>query len=135
MFPRINPTTTQAWKSLQQHAQEMSNVHMKELFKQDSSRFDKYALAFQDILIDFSKNRITDKTISLLLQLAEECKLKEAIQALFNGDLINETEKRAVLHVALRNFSEKPVYTMGADVMPDVKRVQEQMKSFCEKVH
>jgi glucose-6-phosphate isomerase len=135
MFPKINPTTTKAWGALQQHADEMKFIHMRELFQKDTSRFDKYAFRFQDILIDFSKNRVTDQTLTLLLQLANECKLTDAIQALFEGDLINETEKRSVLHVALRNFSGQPVYSMGIDVMPEVKRVQEQMKRFCEKVH
>lgn len=135
MFPKINPITTKAWTALQQHANEMKLVHMRDLFQKDPSRFDKYALRFQDILIDFSKNRITDQTLALLLQLASESKLPDAIQALFEGDLINETEKRSVLHVALRNFSGQPVYSMGKDVMPDVQRVQEQMKGFCEKVH
>jgi glucose-6-phosphate isomerase len=135
MFPKINPTTTKAWGVLQQHADEMKSIHMRELFQKDTSRFDKYAFHFQDILIDFSKNRVTDQTLTLLFQLANECKLSDAIQALFEGDLINETEKRSVLHVALRNFSGQPVYSMGIDVMPEVKRVQEQMKRFCEKVH
>jgi glucose-6-phosphate isomerase len=135
MFPKINPTTTKAWGVLKQHADEMKSIHMRELFQKDTSRFDKYAFHFQDILIDFSKNRVTDQTLTLLFQLANECKLSDAIQALFEGDLINETEKRSVLHVALRNFSGQPVYSMGIDVMPEVKRVQEQMKRFCEKVH
>ena len=135
MFPKINPTTTKAWVELQQHASEMKSVHMRDLFQKDPARFDKYAFRFQDILIDFSKNRITEQTLSLLLQLANESKLADAINALFEGDLINETEKRSVLHVALRNFSGQPVYSMGKDVMPDVHRVQEQMKRFCDKVH
>jgi glucose-6-phosphate isomerase len=135
MFPKINPTTTKAWTALQQHADDIRSVHMRELFKKDASRFDNYSFRFQDITIDFSKNRITDQTLTLLLQLANQCKLPDAIQALFEGDLINETEKRSVLHVALRDFSGQPVYSMGKDVMPDVKRVQDQMKRFCESVH
>ena len=135
MFPKINPTTTKAWTELQEHANEMKSIHMRDLFQKDPARFEKYAFRFQDILFDFSKNRINDKTHSLLMQLALECKLSDAINALFDGDLINETEKRSVLHVALRNFSGQPVYSMGKDVMPDVQRVQEQMKRFCEKVH
>jgi glucose-6-phosphate isomerase len=135
MFPKINPTSTKAWALLQQHAADMKAVHMRDLFQKDPSRFDKYAFRFQDILLDFSKNRIDEKTIALLIQLANECKLMDGINALFNGDLINETEKRSVLHIALRNFSGQPVYTMGKDIMPDVQRVQEQMKRFCEKVH
>ena len=88
-----------------------------------------------DILFDYSKNIITEKTIGLLLQLAEECKLKTAVEAMFSGEKINATEDRAVLHVALRNFSDSPVMADGKDVMPEVRRVLKQMKTFCEKIH
>ena len=135
MFPKIDPTGTTAWNLLEQHAPKMKEVPMKELFAKDAERFKKYAHCFNDILVDFSKNLITDETLKLLLQLANECKLKDAIESMFGGDLINQTEQRSVLHVALRNFSGKPVYAQGKDVMADVKRVQEQMKSFCNKVH
>jgi glucose-6-phosphate isomerase len=110
-------------------------VQMKSLFAQDASRFKKHAHSFNDILFDFSKNIITDKTLTTLLQLANECKVKDAIEAMFEGDLINETEGRSVLHVALRNFSGKPVYASGKNIMEDVQRVQKQMQSFCDKVH
>jgi len=135
MFPKINPTTTQAWKKLEAHAAQMQEVQMKELFAQDGDRFKKFAHCFEDILIDFSKNIITTETKEALLQLAKECRLKDAIEAMFEGDFINETEHRAVLHVALRNFSGQPVYSAGKNVMEDVQHVQEQMKSFCAKVH
>jgi glucose-6-phosphate isomerase len=135
MFPKINPTETAAWKSLTKHAGEMKDVHMKQLFAKDADRFKKHAHYFNDIVIDFSKNITTDETLKLLFQLASECKLKDAIESMFNGDIINETEQRSVLHVALRNFSGKPIYSAGKDVMGDVKRVQEQMKAFCEKIH
>jgi glucose-6-phosphate isomerase len=135
MFPNINPTTTQAWKKLESHAQEMKQVQMKELFVQDADRFKKFAHCFEDILFDFSKNIITSETKDLLLQLAKECHLKDAIEAMFEGDFINETEHRAVLHIALRNFSEQPIYSAGKNVMEDVQSVQVQMKSFSEKVH
>lgn len=135
MFPTINPTTTAAWKLLGQHAAEMKKVHMRNLFAKDKSRFDKYALHFNDILVDFSKNIITEDTMKLLLQLAEECKVKEAIEAMFEGELINQTENRSVLHVALRNFSGKPIYSQGKNVMDDVQHVQQQMKGFCQKIH
>jgi glucose-6-phosphate isomerase len=92
-------------------------------------------IQYDDILFDYSKNIITGKTLELLLQLAEECKLKDAISAMFNGDMINATEHRAVLHTALRNFSKQPVYTEGSDIMPEVKKVLRKMKSFCEAVH
>jgi hypothetical protein len=89
----------------------------------------------KNVLVDMSKNIITDETKRLLLQLATECGVKEAIEAMFNGEFINETEQRSVLHVALRNFSKTPYYTAGKNVMEDVQKVQEQMKAFCEKVH
>ena len=135
MFPKINPTTTQAWKALTAHAEQMKGVHMKELFAADADRFTKYAHCFQDVLFDFSKNIVTEETIKLLVALAHECRLGDAINAMFNGELINETEHRSVLHVALRNFSGTPVYSEGKDVIPEVKAVQNQMKAFCEKVH
>lgn len=135
MFPRINPTGTKAWKDLEKHSIVMKEVHMKELFAKDSERFGKYGFCFNDIIVDLSKNIITDETLKLLMQLAHECKLRDAIESMFEGDLINQTEQRSVLHVALRNFSGQPVYSAGKNVMEDVKRVQEQMKNFCEKVH
>jgi glucose-6-phosphate isomerase len=113
----------------------MKQVQMKTLFAQDAERFKKYSFSLEDLYVDFSKNRITDETMRLLIQLANECKLKEAISAQFEGDFINETEHRSVLHIALRNFSGKPVYSEGHDVMTDVKAVQQQMKLFCDQVH
>ncbi len=135
MLPKINPTTTTAWQLLNDHYEEMKAVHIKELFREDSGRFKKYSLAAPDIIWDYSKNIITDKTLQLLLQLAEECELQSAIEAMFSGQKINETEKRAVLHTALRNFSGKPVLVDGNNVMPDVNKVLEQMKDCCSKVH
>ena len=135
MLPKINPTTTSAWQQLQEHYQEMKSIHLKELFKEEVDRFKNYSLAAPDIIWDYSKNIITDKTLQLLLQLAEECELQSAIEAMFNGEKINETEDRAVLHTALRNFSGKPVTLDGKDVMPDIQRVLDQMKTFCKKVH
>jgi glucose-6-phosphate isomerase len=135
MFPKINPTDTRAWTLLQQHADKMKEVHMKDLFVKDAERFQKYSHQFNDILIDFSKNIITDDTVKLLIQLANQCQLKDAIESMFEGELINETEQRSVLHIALRNFSGKPIYATGKNVMEDVNRVQQQMKSFCKKIH
>ncbi|UAY50729.1 glucose-6-phosphate isomerase [Ferruginibacter albus] len=135
MFPKTNPTTTAAWQQLQQHYATVKDVHMKDLFEEDADRFDKFSLYEKNILFDFSKNRITDTTIELLLQLAKDCQVKEAIEAMFNGEKINETENRAVLHTALRNFSGKPVITDGKDVMPDVHAVLQQMKNFTAKIH
>src|SRR5215217_3865091 len=135
MFPKIDPTGTAAWKSLERHVNEMKQLHMKDLFAKDKDRFKKYAYYFNDLVFDFSKNIINDESVKLLLQLANECKLKEGIEAMFEGDLINETEHRSVLHVALRNFSDKPMYAEGRNVMDDVSKVQDQMKSFCSKIH
>jgi len=135
MLPKINPTTTNAWYLLQQHFAEIKTVRLKELFKTDPDRFKKYSLCTDELVFDYSKNIITGKTKQLLLQLTEECKVKEAINAMFNGEAINETEKRAVLHVALRNFSNRPVYAQGNDVMPEVKKVLRKMKAFCTAVH
>lgn len=135
MLPKINPATTDAWKALEAHAAEMKQLHLRELFVNDTNRFEKFTLSTKEILFDYSKNIIAGKTIQLLLQLAEECKLKTAIEAMFNGDKINATENRSVLHIALRNFSKEPVYSEGKDIMPDVKKVLRQMKSFCDTVH
>src|SRR5262245_7856508 len=128
MFPKVNPTTTQAWLLLKKHYQEeMQRTKMKTLFDNDSDRFKKFSIRFKDIVFDYSKNIINPKTLQLLQLLAEECNVKEAIQAMFRGEKINETEGRSVLHTALRNFSDNPVMVDGADVMPDVKRVLAQM--------
>ena len=108
MLPKINPTTTNAWKHLHQHHASIKQQHLRELFRTDPERFRKYSLHLEQILFDYSKNIISDTTLKLLLQLAEECQLPAAISAMFNGDLINETEQRSVLHVALRNFSNEP---------------------------
>ena len=136
MFPKISPQSTQAWQQLKAHYEtEMKSTHMRGLFQHDAGRFSKFSLAFDDILFDYSKNIITEKTVQLLLQLAEESKVKEAIEAMFSGEKINQTENRSVLHTALRNFSGKPVYSDGKDVMPDVLRVLNHMKAFCAKIH
>ena len=135
MLPRINPTTTRAWPLLQQHYSEMKSVHLREFFRKDPQRFSKYSLQQGDILFDYSKNIITDKTLALLFQLADECKVKDAITAMFNGDIINETEHRSVLHTALRNFSDQPVFSEGNDVMPEVKKALKKMKAFCNAIH
>jgi len=135
MLPKINPTTTASWQLLKEEHTVMQSLKMKDLFAADKERFNKFHLRLEDILFDYSKNIITEKTLSLLLQLAEECKLKESIEAMFSGDTINETEHRSVLHTALRNFSKEPIYSEGEDVMPQVKKVLRKMKTFCEKVH
>lgn len=135
MFPKINPTTTPSWQALQQHKNLFENVQMKDLFFNDADRFDKFSIKMDDILFDYSKNIITENTVEILLELANDCKLKDAMEAMFTGEKINGTENRAVLHTALRNFSGQPVLTDGADVMPAIRNVQEQMKTFCAAVH
>lgn len=134
MLPSINPTSTNAWKSLEKHAEDIKKLQLRNLFS-DADRFAKYSFRFNDMLVDLSKNLITDETKTLLLQLANECGLKDAINAMFDGDFINETEQRSVLHVALRNFSKNPYYAAGKDVMDEVRQVQNQMRDFCAKVH
>ena len=134
MLPTINPSQTKAWKKLARHYKETRNIHLKTWFENDPARFNKFSTVFDDILLDYSKNRIEEKTLKLLLNLAKECKLKEAIQAMFAGEKINSTENRAVLHIALRNKIGKPVMADGEDVMPQVKAVLKQMKIFSERV-
>ena len=136
MFPKNNPTTTQAWLLLKRHYdEEMQRTSLRKLFETDSERFNKFSATFENILFDYSKNIINNKTLQLLLQLADECQLKEGIAAMFAGEKINETENRSVLHVALRNFSDRPYFSDGKDVMPDVQKVRLQMKTFTEKIH
>ncbi|MDP1811228.1 MAG: glucose-6-phosphate isomerase [Sediminibacterium sp.] len=136
MLPRINPTNTQAWFLLKKHhEEEMSRRHMRDLFTADKERFQKFSLVFEGILFDYSKNIISQKTLQLLLQLAEDCKLKDAIHEMFAGIRINETEQRSVLHTALRNFSDSAILVEGKDIMPRIRKVQRHMKDFCEQVH
>jgi glucose-6-phosphate isomerase len=134
MLPSIDFTTTQSYKYLADHYIDIVAQNLKDLFKSDNQRFEKFSTKFEDILLDYSKNRITDETFALLMQLAKECMVKEAIEAMFSGEVINATEHRPVLHIALRNRSNTPIYVDGKDVMPDVNRVLEQMKSFSEKI-
>lgn len=136
MLPRINPTSTQAWFLLKKHYDdEMSRKHMKDLFAADPERFKHFSLCLDQLVFDFSKNIINPKTMQLLFQLAEECQLSEAIRDQFAGIKINETENRSVLHTALRNFSDTPILVDGKDIMPKIKKVQQQMAAFCEQVH
>ncbi|MGV9002794.1 glucose-6-phosphate isomerase [Flavobacterium sp.] len=135
MLNKINPTATNAWQKLTAHYCTMKGIQMKQLFDNDPSRFDKMSINLHEILFDYSKNLVTDETLKLLLQLTDECKLKPAIEAMFTGKKINETEKRAVLHTALRNFSDTSIFVDGADVMPEIEKVRKQMKSFCDKIH
>lgn len=135
MLPKINFTTTSAYKYLVDHFIVLNKHSIRELFEKDSHRFGKFSIYLGDILVDYSKNRINDETKALLVQLAKECQLDKAIKAMFEGEAINETEGRAVLHTALRNRSGKPVVADGADVMADVQQVLAQMKAFCQQIH
>ena len=127
-------TSSAAWKALEMHQREMANVHMRDLFAQDPQRFHKFSLQFQDLLLDYSKNRITEKTMQLLRGLARQADLKGWIEKMFNGEKINITEHRAVLHIALRNRSNRPIIVDGADVMPEVNAVLQHMKSFSDAI-
>ncbi len=135
MLPKINLTKTKAWKELSQHAEIMKKPSLKVLFLQDTNRFGKYSLCTPDIVFDYSKNRVTKKTMDMLVKLADECKLKEAIDMMFAGEKINENEGRAVLHTALRNFGKEKIIVDGKNIKTDIKKVQKQMEDFCEKVH
>ncbi|MDJ0828725.1 MAG: glucose-6-phosphate isomerase [Desulfobacterales bacterium] len=134
MLPRIDPTQTQSWQKLCQHYDSIKDLHMCDLFHQDPQRFEQFSLRFSDILVDFSKNRITAETLQLLIELAEEVQLQDAINCMFSGDAINETENRAVLHTALRNRSNTPILVDGQDIMPAVNAVLKQMKAFTDSI-
>jgi glucose-6-phosphate isomerase len=136
MLPNIDPIETSAWKKLELLHEKSRNKHLREWFDEDEERFDKFSRSHGDeILLDFSKNRIDDEIFHTLLQLAEEAGLKSAIEAMFSGEKINRTENRAVLHVALRNRANTPIYVDGEDVMPKVNGVLKQMEAFCQRVH
>ena len=131
----INPTNTQAWKALEAHQSQLAHTTIADLCKQEENRFNDYSLTFENqILVDFSKNKINQETLKLLHQLAKESALDEAINAMFTGEKINRTENRAVLHTALRNRSNTPVYVDGKDLMPEVNAVLAKMSAFCERV-
>ncbi|HQV67856.1 MAG TPA: glucose-6-phosphate isomerase [Saprospiraceae bacterium] len=134
MLYNIEPTSTPAWRRLTKHYKFTKENHIKDLFALDKDRFEKFSIKLDDILVDYSKNNVTDETMSLLVQLAKSCKLKDAIQAMFHGEKINVTENRAVLHTALRNKSGQPVIIDGQDVMPQIKTVKAKMKKFAEQV-
>lgn len=134
MLQRIDPTRTQSWQRLLDHLYKIKPIALKTLFAQDPERFHRFSIRFGDILVDFSKNRISEETLDLLLGLAEEAELGDAIRKMFSGDCINETEGRAVLHIALRNLGERPIVVDGVDVMPSVKAVLEKMAAFSGRV-
>jgi glucose-6-phosphate isomerase len=130
MLSTVNPSNTSSWQKLEIHFLTMQATHMRELFEDDANRFKKFSLLFGDILVDYSKNITTEETFRLLFELANEIELKPAIDAMYGGAAINKTENRAVLHVALRNRSNKSILVDGKDVMPEINKVLEQMKQF-----
>lgn len=134
MLPKVNPTTTKSWRKLSKQYKTLKSTPLKSLFEENPKRFEQMSVRFEDILVDYSKNIITDETLKNLIKLAKECDLKAAIAAMYEGKTINETENRAVLHTALRNGSNKAVMVDGKDVMPDVKAVLKKMEQFCDKV-
>ena len=134
MLAKMNPTKTQSWRNLHRHYEKIKNLHMRDLFAEDPRRFSKFSIRFNDLLVDYSKNRITDETFTGLIALAEECDLKKAVEHMFGGATINETENRAVLHIALRNRDNDPILVESKDVMPEVNAVLKKMKNFSNKV-
>jgi glucose-6-phosphate isomerase len=133
MLPKINPTNTDSWKKLQEHFA-TNDFEMRSLFEYNPERFSQFSVQRENYLFDYSKNLIDEKTLELLLNLAKECKLEDGIKAMFSGDIINETEHRAVLHTALRDFSPKPIMVDGENIKPEIKKVLDQMKAFSEKI-
>jgi glucose-6-phosphate isomerase len=134
MLDKIDPLKTKAWDRLKDHYEVMKQKHMKDMFSEDPGRFQRFSIRFEDMLVDYSKNIIDKETAKILLELAEEVGLRDAIEKMFSGDRINETEDRAVLHVALRNRSNEPVCVDGRDVMPEVNAVLKKMEAFSDKV-
>ena len=130
----VDPTRTAAWEALRAHHDEVVDLQMRDLFHEDPDRAARFSLTLGDLLFDFSKNRITDQTISLLTQLCDECGVRDWITRMFSGDPINETEERAVLHTALRNRDDRTVAVDGVEVMPEVRRVLSQMRAFATSV-
>ncbi len=129
-----NPTKTLAWQKLQQHFQEMENVQMKSLFSEDNTRAAQFHIQWNDFLVDFSKNRINQTTLDLLLALANEVDLKDAITKYFEGETINQTENRAVLHTALRDFSSKTIKVDGENIIPEIENVKNRIKVFTQEI-
>ncbi|MFY0598555.1 MAG: glucose-6-phosphate isomerase [Cyclobacteriaceae bacterium] len=135
MLSNQDPTKTSSWKKLTDHYASQKEVKMRDQFKEDSKRFEKFTLQFEDLLFDYSKNRVSEETIDLLLELAKECGLEKAKKQMFSGSAINFTENRSVLHTALRNTSNTPVMVDGEDVMPEVNAVLKKIKGFTDRLH
>ena len=133
-LPTINPTTTAAWKKLQDHYKKVNHLHMKDMFAQNPERANKFTIKWEDFYVDFSKNRITEDTFKYLLELANDAKLKEAIQSQFSGEKINKTEERAVLHTALRAPETATITVNGKNVIPEVYRVKRKIEAFTNEI-
>ena len=134
MLPKIKPTQTRSWQKLSEHFAAIKDVHLKDLFAEDPDRFKHFHVRFHDILVDYSKNRLTRETLSLLIELARETGVQTAVSRMFAGEKINETEDRAVLHIALRNRANSPIMVDGEDVMPQVNAVLQKMERFSNRV-
>jgi glucose-6-phosphate isomerase len=132
-LPNNNPTKTASWQKLTNHFNDINNITIKDLYK-DENRASDFSLEFDDLLVDFSKNRITKETLDLLVELAKEVELKKAIESQFSGEVINVTEGRAVLHTALRSTSEEPVLVDGKNIKPQIQTALRKIKSFSNKV-
>ena len=135
MLNNINPVKTKAWQKLQTHFETVKSQHMRQMFESDPQRFSKFSILNDDILLDYSKNRINEQSVELLLEFAKECKLESAIEAMFKGEKINETEGRAVLHTALRNFTDKELIHEDVNILNLIRKEQDKMKSFTQKLH
>ena len=133
-LPNINPTTTDSWKKLKEHFNDVKDVHMKDLFAEDKDRANKFTIKWDDFYVDFSKNRITSETFKYLLELADDVKLKAAIESQFSGEIINKTEGRAVLHTALRAPESYNVKVDGENVVPEVYKVKRKIETFTNEI-
>src|SRR5690606_31942813 len=129
-LPTINPTTTEAWKQLQQHFESVKNIKMMQWIAQNTNRANEMTIKWDDFYVDYSKNRIDDKTLELLLKLADETHVKDAIIKQYNGDVINEPKKREVLHTALRATKTAKVFVDGVDVIPEIYDVKQKIETF-----
>ncbi len=134
MFTNTNPTQTKTWKKLQKHFSKIKTVHLNQLFKENKNRKVEFSRNLEQLQFDFSKNRITDKTLQLLIELADEVGLKEAINSLFAGEKINTTENRAVLHTALRGFRDHGIKIERKAIFPEIKNARKKIKDFSEKI-
>lgn len=133
-LPNINPTTTQSWKKLTAHFEATKDISLQKYFAENPNRFDEFSIQWEDFLVDYSKNRVSKETLNLLEEFANEVGLKEAMNAYFEGEIINQTEGRAVLHTALRVPEETQIYLDGLDVVPEIHAVNAKIKTFCNQV-